>query len=581
MTGLSDEDLESSLDTLREMARRLEATCHVLRERVVTTENGARTAAEVLVRKVPDDQQCIELRVCVLGSADVGKSTLLGVLTQVRYLFHCTLRCSGISLSLAEEILGEKFVTYQLKYFVSNHSLIDFQGRLDDGRGRARLNMFRHLHEVQTGRTSSVSHELLGFDSDGKPVDYSRCGTAEEICESSVKLITFIDLAGHRKYLRTTISGLTAHAPHYVMLVVSAAAGADAVNAAAEEHLDLAVALEVPFFVAVTKVDVAPRARVAAALESLQRLLKSAGRNKVPLVVRSGDDSITAAGNALRDNVVPVFCVSSVTGAGLDAAKRFLHLLPPGASPREQEKLEQERPEFQVDELFDVPDVGVVAGGLVSQGIVTEGMRLLAGPSAEDGSFRPVTVLSIKRNRAPCRLVRATQSAALALDCPMSWLRRGMCLVDPRAEAVACLYFQVRQSCQILEIIVRMWSLFSHLTSKLFQNYFKYLFFLGPYLRALPPYGDKPRLPRPRPRGQRSPGGRGGGHPPRHRRRHPQQRAGVGPAALPALPGVHQGGAEAPAQRGQDQGHRQGHAGLPLRAGREGAGAVMIIEEEG
>ena len=475
MTGLSDEDLESSLDTLREMARRLEATCHVLRERVVTTENGARTAAEVLVRKVPDDQQCIELRVCVLGSADVGKSTLLGVLTQVRYLFHCTLRCSGISLSLAEEILGEKFVTYQLKYFVSNHSLIDFQGRLDDGRGRARLNMFRHLHEVQTGRTSSVSHELLGFDSDGKPVDYSRCGTAEEICESSVKLITFIDLAGHRKYLRTTISGLTAHAPHYVMLVVSAAAGADAVNAAAEEHLDLAVALEVPFFVAVTKVDVAPRARVAAALESLQRLLKSAGRNKVPLVVRSGDDSITAAGNALRDNVVPVFCVSSVTGAGLDAAKRFLHLLPPGASPREQEKLEQERPEFQVDELFDVPDVGVVAGGLVSQGIVTEGMRLLAGPSAEDGSFRPVTVLSIKRNRAPCRLVRATQSAALALDCPMSWLRRGMCLVDPRAEAVACLYFQVRESLQTFEInFTDLWIVFApnlKIILKLFQTF--------------------------------------------------------------------------------------------------------------
>ena len=84
MTGLSDEDLDSSLDTLREMARRLEATCHVLRERVARTEAGVRTVAEVLVRKVPDDQHCIDLRVCVLGSADVGKSTLLGVLTQVR-----------------------------------------------------------------------------------------------------------------------------------------------------------------------------------------------------------------------------------------------------------------------------------------------------------------------------------------------------------------------------------------------------------------------------------------------------------------------------------------------------------------
>ena len=52
MTGLSDEDMSSSLDTLREMARRLEATIHVLRERVQITELGLRTVKEVLVRKV-------------------------------------------------------------------------------------------------------------------------------------------------------------------------------------------------------------------------------------------------------------------------------------------------------------------------------------------------------------------------------------------------------------------------------------------------------------------------------------------------------------------------------------------------
>ena len=85
--------------------------------------------------------------------------------------------------------------------------------------------MFRHLHEIQSGRTSSISHEILGFDSKGNSVDYSNHGTAEEICEAASKLITFIDLAGHQKYLRTTISALTGYCPHYVMLVVSATAG--------------------------------------------------------------------------------------------------------------------------------------------------------------------------------------------------------------------------------------------------------------------------------------------------------------------------------------------------------------------
>jgi GTPase len=68
----------------------------------------------------------------------------------------------------------------------------------------------------------------------------------------------------------------------------------------------------------------------------------------------------------------------------------------------------------------------------VTQGIITEGMRLKLGPF-EDGSFRLVSVTSIKRNRAPCRLVRATQSAALALNISYHKLRKGMVLVDARS----------------------------------------------------------------------------------------------------------------------------------------------------
>ena len=71
--------------------------------------------------QVPDDRHSVDLRLAVLGNADVGKSTLLGVLTY---------------------------------------------GELDNGRGRSRLNMLRHLHEIRTGRTSSISHEILGFDSE-------------------------------------------------------------------------------------------------------------------------------------------------------------------------------------------------------------------------------------------------------------------------------------------------------------------------------------------------------------------------------------------------------------------------------
>ena len=41
----------------------------------------------------------------------------------------------------------------------------------------------------------------------------------------SSKVVTFIDLAGHQKYLRTTVFGLTAHCPEFVMLVVAGNTG--------------------------------------------------------------------------------------------------------------------------------------------------------------------------------------------------------------------------------------------------------------------------------------------------------------------------------------------------------------------
>ena len=52
-------------------------------------------------------------------------------------------------------------------------------------------------------------------------------------------------------------------------------------------------------------------------------------------------------------------------------------------------------------------------------------------------------VSSIRRNKAACRLVRAQQSAALALDIPFESLRRGMVATSPQGEEpIACLFFQ-------------------------------------------------------------------------------------------------------------------------------------------
>jgi len=47
----------------------------------------------------------------------------------------------------------------------------------------------------------------------------------EEICKRAAKVVSFIDLAGHERYLKTTLYGLSGCAPDYVMLMVGGNAG--------------------------------------------------------------------------------------------------------------------------------------------------------------------------------------------------------------------------------------------------------------------------------------------------------------------------------------------------------------------
>lgn len=106
----------------------------------------------------------------------------------------------------------------------------------------------------------------------------------------------------------------------------------------AHEHLTLAIALKVPFFIVITKTDLASP---TSTLESLESFLKQVGCRRVPLVIKTLDDVITAGANQLTENVVPIFCVSSVNGEGLDLLFKFLYVLPPGVSVKERERLEQ------------------------------------------------------------------------------------------------------------------------------------------------------------------------------------------------------------------------------------------------
>ncbi|XP_026298284.1 GTP-binding protein 2 isoform X2 [Apis mellifera] len=405
LTGLTKEDMKASLKTLNDMAARLGATTRILRQRFANSKNknmstcsnnkDEKQVAEVLVKKLrkgdrEDQDSIVDLRLAVTGAQDAGKSTLLGVLTQ---------------------------------------------GELDNGRGRARLNMLRHLHEIKTGRTSSISHEIIGFDNEGHVLNYAEMATAEEICEHASKVVTFIDLAGHRKYLRTTVLGLTGYSPHHVMLVV-----APPMNEASQEHMALCLTLRLPFFIVVNKIDLG-FCSTPETINQLENAINAQGYSKQLIMYNNSQMSWD-----FESDIIPVFNVSCVTGEGLEDLTNFIkNLSPYNVNSTDSDS---ESCLFQIDETFRVAGLNEpVLGGLLVKGAIALGTRLLVGP-LPDGEFSPVKVVSLHRNKAPCCLVRASQSASLTLapstnrSPPLPHLRPGMVLISVWDQPHATLFFQ-------------------------------------------------------------------------------------------------------------------------------------------
>ncbi|KXS18217.1 hypothetical protein M427DRAFT_54042 [Gonapodya prolifera JEL478] len=407
----------------------------------------------------------VEMRIVVLGPEHAGKSTLLGVLTH---------------------------------------------GVPDNSKGRARLNLLRHKHEVLTGRTSHLAHQLIGFpvqqgnvgtaqngDRPGTPgsldmrkkmmgsarddddlsffshvaggsshspgdnaspshsiLNYRTHGTWEDIVGNSSRIIHFVDTAGHPKYRRTSVTGLMGYGPDAALLVVPADKGY--LSDVAKETWTMCCGLGVRVALVVSKVDLASGHNVRRTLEGIAEMvggafdwdmdddIDAAGQNvkmtgsgsdseeilltppdqvklallKSPASLSSRQMDSLVAGFVAR-RVVPVFLASSVTEDGLDELVEFLRVLPKISGRKWQEKMNRDV-EFQIEEVFTVPDVGPVVAGVLLAGTLcpaTETRTLFLGPTNRDGDFIPVRVTSVQRQRIAVRSARAGDACTLAIEC--------------------------------------------------------------------------------------------------------------------------------------------------------------------
>jgi GTPase len=406
--GISKEELEISLSVINTIAINLK--CKAKITKLVQGKEGL--IAEMYIKKQEDNYiNKIEITIGVIGEEGTGKSTLIGVL---------------------------------------------INGTLDNGRGLARTNVFRHKHEILCGKTSSFSHQILGFDEKGELTNYGDLmrPSLSQIVSKSTKIINFYDMAGSPKtFNRTTVSALSNEYLDYLLFVISAK---EPITKVTENLLRFIFNVDLPVITIISKIDLISDEELKKVVktykETINKLNLELNKQKIPLVMRDNDDVALFSSNMDEKEILVTFLVSSLTWeGGLTLFKNFLGVLPDlnkTSDKQKQKELELEKMEFDVHEII-YKESNVILVGIVSSGKLRIKSKCFLGPDI-NGNFKIVEVCDIhcKKVNVPYSYKGQYCSVSIKSIGNINTLTRdnvkkGMSLLDIRNTPIASRLFEI------------------------------------------------------------------------------------------------------------------------------------------
>lgn len=385
--GLGEQELEASLDTLRVMAARLGCNVRVVRKVCVGSvdENEVKRAEAKLAdhikarlrnqknwKRFSEDTQIKDTDPAEgIDTVVVEKFVIpkLGDKLWVAEAFVKPGDGSGVTLDLHETIkLPEpRHTTEQLRITLTGATTCGkttllgtlSTGELDNGRGKSRLSLLRHRHELVSGITSSVAWEIVGYrpeptdkstfepkETSSRVVNYATGNISSwtdiHAYAAGGRIAFLSDSAGNPRFIKATFRSLIGWAPHYAAYLVAAnsdevtddSGGMGGLGKHDHAHLALCNKLGLRMLVVITKMDLASKTGLKKVFGSVLTYLKEHGKKPVILPQIQKLPDVIRAVEADPEHVVPIVFTSSVKGDGIDLLHELISRLPLPEPPR-------------------------------------------------------------------------------------------------------------------------------------------------------------------------------------------------------------------------------------------------------
>lgn len=226
-------------------------------------------------------------------------------------------------------------------------------GELDNGRGKSRLSLLRHRHELVSGITSSVAWEIVGYrpgpadieipnkdETSSRVVNYATGNISSwtdiHAYAAGGRIAFLSDSAGNPRFIKATFRSLIGWAPHYAAYLVAANSdeatddgnGIGGHGKHDHAHLALCNKLGLRMLVVITKMDLASKTGLKKVFGSVLTYLKEHGKKPAILPHIGKLPDVIRAVEADPEHVVPIVFTSSVKGDGINLLHELIARLP-------------------------------------------------------------------------------------------------------------------------------------------------------------------------------------------------------------------------------------------------------------